>query len=179
MKKLKNKEFLHKVGWTLLVLVLICTLAMIVFLISQTTEVITPLTDNQTASEDMALDQELDAEIESALEANELATLSSVRNIESEYGVATRSYANGLFEHTVILSISDPPSGTFYEGWLAEGKIVSTGKFIKEEADTYTLVFTSTEDLSDLSNVIITQESLANGLDGKPELHILEGSFKN
>lgn len=181
IKKLKDKATLHKIGWVILIIVLLGTLGMMSFLITQTTSEITVLNQtnqpqNSSPNEDL-IDPQLNADIEAALQASQLATLVSLRDNE-DYGVATRSYENGVFQHEVILSISDPPVGAFYESWLVGEKIVSTGQFKKDiEDNTYSLTFSTAEDLSSLNKVIVTQESLANGLDGKPELEILEGNF--
>lgn len=105
--------------------------------------------------------------------------LAAVGNYQGN-GVATRSSENNSYFHEVIANIADPADGKFYEGWVVTpdlSSIVSTGKMIKEEDNTYTLTFTSEQDLSANVNVVITEETLANGLDGIPEDHVLEGSF--
>jgi len=170
-----------RAGWTLLVVALLSILAVMSYLISQVYNEAPPIdnpsSESQIATaEELAADPELEAEIEEALEAKMLATLLSVTDSE-DYGVATREYVDGVFTYEVILSIEDPPLGFFYEGWLAGGRVISTGALEKEEENTYTSTFTSEEDLTNLTDVIITQETSADGLDNKPELHLLEGQF--
>ncbi len=94
---------------------------------------------------------------------------------------ATRSYSGGKFTHTVTATIADPASGKFYEGWLVikkpELKFFSTGRMTKQANGTYTLSYTSDTDQSAYNSVIITDETEANGLDGKPEAHVFDASF--
>jgi uncharacterized protein YxeA len=96
-------------------------------------------------------------------------------------GTATRSFDGSIFTHTVTADIGDPAQGKFYEGWLVDKsptlKFFSTGKMVKE-GNKYTLKFTAKKDHPDYPDVVITEETEANGLDGNPETHVLEGSFK-
>ncbi len=100
----------------------------------------------------------------------------------SGMGTATRIFANGVFIHTAVANIGDPAEGKFYEGWLVKKtpslKLFSTGKLVKE-GDVYKLTFIASQDYSDYKNVMITEETSANGLDGVPEAHVLEGTFSN
>jgi hypothetical protein len=95
-------------------------------------------------------------------------------------GNASRVYEGGHFLHTASASINNPPGGKFYEGWLVKQdpklEFFSTGRMVKK-GNTYYLEFTVDTDLRDYNQVVITQESQSNGLDGVPEIHILEGSF--
>jgi len=108
-------------------------------------------------------------------------TLDSVGSYTGS-GVATRIFANGIFTHTVTAKIADPASGKFIEGWLVNmsltPKFFSTGKLKKENGE-YKLTFTANKDYTKYSNVVITEETEANGLDGVPEDHVLEGTFPN
>ena len=96
-------------------------------------------------------------------------------------GVATRKYENGTFSHMVLADLPDPAAGTFYEGWLVRGKMgdanfiyISTGKLTVAKGG-YLLEFQSkTIDYSDYTGVVVTLEKIN---DGKPETHVLEGSF--
>lgn len=91
--------------------------------------------------------------------------------------VATRSFLDGKFSHTLVVEGSEPAEGKFFEGWLTgSGGTISTGKLVAG-TDRYTLTFTSTDDNRNLNNVVITEETEANGLDGISEEHIFEGSF--
>ena len=94
-------------------------------------------------------------------------------------GTATGSYEDGKYMHNVVADIGDPAEGKFYEGWLAGGfGFISTG-MLEKEGDKYVLEFTSDKDLtSKYSKVVITEETLADGLDNKPEAHVIEGPWK-
>lgn len=101
-------------------------------------------------------------------------------------GLATRNYLPAQagearrFTHSVLADLPDPPTGSFYEGWLVRGKegdenfaFISTGKMRLAKGG-YILEFESGKDYSLYSGVIVTLERLD---DIKPEKHILEGSF--
>ncbi len=100
-------------------------------------------------------------------------------------GTASREVsASGKFEHTVDAVLNDPATSKFYEGWLVRGKMgdsnfafFSTGKLDKDADGHWRSSFESSVNYIDYSTVVITLETLANGLDGKPEEHLLEGSF--
>ncbi|CAN5642109.1 hypothetical protein BH23PAT2_BH23PAT2_09520 [soil metagenome] len=110
-------------------------------------------------------------------ELAELAMLAAVGDYSGE-GEARRSFVDGKFEHSVNAKVSDPADGKFYEGWLVKGtQFISTGKLAKADGINYSLSFTSSNGMSDYNKVVITEETEANGLDNKPEAHVLEGSF--
>ena len=97
-------------------------------------------------------------------------------------GTATRKFEEGIFRHTVNAKIGDPAPGKFYEGWLvlptASGpEFFSTGKLLKNR-QSYTVVFSTNQNFMDHIEVVVTEETEALGLDGVPESHVLEGSFK-
>ncbi len=98
-------------------------------------------------------------------------------------GTANRDYNGKTFVHLVVAQLPDPASGKFYEGWLVKKQptltFISTGKLEKEGGDDFVLLFTSETDYSDYNDVVITEETESLGLDGKPEAHVLEGSFTN
>lgn len=74
--------------------------------------------------------------------------------------------------------MGDPEEGKFYEDWLVKGvSFFSTGK-MKKDGDKYVLQYEVNENKSSFNNVVITEETEADGLDGKPEMHVLEGYFK-
>lgn len=113
--------------------------------------------------------------------AVETATLAAVGSYRGE-GLATRSFDGITFAHTVTANVADPAPGKFYEGWLvmpAIGgpKFFSTGK-LEKQAGSYTLRYTASQNYPDHKLVVVTEETAAAGLDGKPEAHVLEGSFK-
>lgn len=95
-------------------------------------------------------------------------------------GEATRVFSEGNFLHSVTATLSDPEPGKFYEGWLVkktpELSFFSTGKLIKE-GDKYVVYYEMNENKNEFNEVVITQETKSNGLDGQPEDHVLEGSF--
>ncbi len=95
-------------------------------------------------------------------------------------GSATRSFDGTTFAHTVSASLNDPPAGKFYEGWLVDKEptltFFSTGKLTKE-GNVYVLTFTAPQNYPEYNTVVITEETESMGLDDKPEVHVLEGSF--
>lgn len=92
-------------------------------------------------------------------------------------GVATRSFNGDKFVHEVIANLDDPAAGKFYEGWLVGDGFISTGKLVKETEGEWSLVFSDDLDMRNRDEVVITEETVANGLDDMPEAHVLEGSF--
>jgi hypothetical protein len=111
-----------------------------------------------------------------APEVEEIALLGVEGNTGS--GTATRT-VEGEYIHTVTAKVEDPAEGKFYEGWIVvnSNDFISTGELVKETEGEWSLTFTSSEDLSNYTNVVITEETSANGLDNIPEDHILEGAF--
>lgn len=102
--------------------------------------------------------------------------INAVGNYDGE-GLATRSYLDGIFAHTVSANLNPPANGKFYEGWLVKGSdFFSTGK-MNEQDGQYILEYTSDEDQRSFNEVVITEETEANGLDNNPEDHVLEGEF--
>jgi hypothetical protein len=93
-------------------------------------------------------------------------------------GIATRT-VDGKYVHNVTAELADPATGKFYEGWIVvdSSDFISTGELVKESEGQWSLTYTSDSDLSNYKDVVITEETSANGLDNKPEDHILEGSF--
>ena len=108
----------------------------------------------------------------------ETAELVAVNGYDAS-GTATRSYdeVNG-FLHEIIAELPEPPADKFYEGWLVgEGTFISTGEVTNEDGSTWSLVYNSDEDLRNLNEVVITEETLADGFDNIPETHVLDGEF--
>lgn len=109
----------------------------------------------------------------------ERTTLTGVGGFEGS-GTATRSFDGTTFIHTARTDgIRDPAAGKFYEGWLVGGSdptFFSTGKMEKMDGG-YELRYEIGEDRSEYPKIFITEETEADGLDGVPEAHILEGSF--
>jgi uncharacterized SAM-binding protein YcdF (DUF218 family) len=110
----------------------------------------------------------------------EVTELISVGGFTGE-AIATRVYDRGSFVHTITTkNVPDPASGKFYEGWLVKKEpkltFISTGE-LEKEGENYKLTYNVSTDYFDYSDVVVTEETEANGLDGKPETHILEGTF--
>ena len=147
--------------------------------------VLTRDSEESASNEALETSESQDAANETSAPADGVEPAANVEEIElmsvGDYegdGTATRSFENGQFLHEVIANIDDPAEGKFYEGWLVGGgQILSTGELEKEDEGVYSLVFESDQDLTDRDQVVITEETLANGLDGNPEDHVLEGSF--
>jgi rhodanese-related sulfurtransferase len=97
---------------------------------------------------------------------------------KSGSAVAIRSYIDGKYSHNVTMNTANPTSGKFYEGWLVKGTdFFSTGK-LTQNGESYVLTYESDNDRRDYKNVVITEETTANGLDNKPETHIFEAEFE-
>ena len=107
------------------------------------------------------------------------AALADVTGGES-YGLAHATFENGLYKLRVEMGSLTEPSETFsYQGWLVKrGEamiIVNIGTAVKTETG-YSMVFTSSQDLSEFDFFVLTLEQ-TGGL-STPEEHILEGSFR-
>ena len=104
--------------------------------------------------------------------------LTAQSGYEGSTGTATRRFSGSTFEHTIKAQLNDPPSGKFYEGWLVDGSnILSTGPLTKLD-DLWELNFSAQANYPSYTQVVVTEETEANGLDGVPETHVLEGSFE-
>ena len=110
----------------------------------------------------------------------ETASLVAVEDFTG-LGTAYRNFNETGFNHSVDVQLDAPEEGRFYEGWLVkqdpEPIFFSTGKLEMGEDGNYHLTYQTDEDVSDYPEVVITMETEADGLDGKPETHVLEGSF--
>ena len=107
------------------------------------------------------------------------AALADVTGGES-YGLAHASFENGIYTVVADLGNLTKPSENFsYQGWLVKRgeamMIVNAGTAVKTETG-YALVFTSSENLSELTFFVLTLER-TDGLSTAEE-HILEGSFR-
>lgn len=133
---------------------------------SETAEQVTPNTEEEQGSSE----KEVEADV---------ARLEAVGDFEGS-GRATRIFENGEFTHTVAANLEEPAEGKFYEGWLVtqtpELDFFSTGRLTKTNGN-YTLEFTGDEEYDEYKEVVVTEETEADGLDGVPETHVLEGSF--
>lgn len=132
----------------------------------------------ETTQETTPIETQEESQIE--VEVNmDTTALETVGDYEGS-GRATRIFEDGEFTHTVVAILDDPSEGKFYEGWLVtktpELDFISTGRLTKSGSN-YTLEFRIDEDYSEYNEVVITEETEANGLDGIPEDHVLEGAF--
>ncbi|HEB13319.1 MAG TPA: hypothetical protein ENI11_06550 [Actinobacteria bacterium] len=94
-------------------------------------------------------------------------------------GVAKRAFDGNKYTYEVKAELNDPPIGKFYEGWLVKGKtaFISFGKIDKVENE-YFMEFTTGQGIGIYKEVVITEETIDDGFDSKPETRLLEGSFK-
>jgi len=134
------------------------------------------LTVPQTLSTEDALEEKFALELPDDVEKTELNDVIGL----AASAIATRKFDAGTFTLTVLADLPEPDQGTFYEGWLVRGSegdsdfnVISIGR-LRIAKGGYLLEFQSSIDYSEHSNVIITQEKVA---DNVPEKHILEGSF--
>jgi cytoskeletal protein RodZ len=102
-------------------------------------------------------------------------TLMAVNGYDAT-GTATRTIS-GEYIHSVIAQMDEPAEGKFYEGWIVGPTVVSTGKLVQEVPGEWSLVFSDGENYERHTQVVITEETEANGLDNIPETHVLEGQF--
>lgn len=108
-----------------------------------------------------------------------------LESVDPRGGVAQalRKTENDVFKHRVEINAGDPQEGFFYEGWLVKKpslpiKFYSTGALEKNEHGHYVLYYEAPYDeRAEYNEVVITEETLADGLDGKPEEHIFDGRF--
>ena len=108
----------------------------------------------------------------------ETVQLISVRQT-NESGAAERYTGNdGKYTLVATANLDELPEDKFYEGWVVgDGRVISTGKLNQEANGVFSLIYTSEEDLFAQNRVVITEETLSQGLDNKPEDHVIEGSF--
>lgn len=183
-----NQHQKGSIGATQLVLavILIGFAAFVIWRVSETETATNESSAAATiASDSVPLDKREDeSSPQPALDAEPITenaqetTLEAVNDYAAT-GTATRAFNDTTFTHEVIMQAPPPADGKFYEGWLVGSSIVSTGKLVSEDENTWSLSFTSTDDLSQHTRVVITEETEADGLDGNPETHVLEGEFTN
>ena len=142
------------------------------FVVNRDSEDELPTEDSTTTSETNETSMPAD---DNEPQAKEETKLSAVGDYTGS-GTATRT-TEGTFLHEVVAELGPPADGDFYEGWLLGPSIVSAAMLIDEGGGMWSLTFTSDEDLSEHNSVVITEETLSDGLDGIPEDHVLEGDF--
>ena len=145
------------------------------------------IADPISVAEEMAAD-ELQAEVDNSqtsmlvgpqiVEGSlEEATLEAVEGFTGS-GIATNQITTeGDTIHGVVAQLEVPAEDKFYEGWIVGPSIISTGMLESEGGDEWSIVFTTNQDISEHDEVVVTLETLENGLDGVPEARVLEGSF--
>lgn len=143
-----------------------------------------PVDEGEIGEEEAASVEEVTRELSTQLgvtvaEDVERIALNDVRG-EDASGLATRNFVEGRFDHTALAALPDLTAGTHYRGWLVRGfegdenySVVDAGK-LRVSKGGYLLEFSSSQDLSDHSQVWITIEAED---DGKPETRVLEGDF--
>lgn len=109
----------------------------------------------------------------------EVADLVDVSGHEASGSARRRINEESMFEHGVIVkNLQNPGAARFYEGWLVRSDpvhFISTGIMDLTPDGSYELKYESDNlSLTDYPGVVITLEEVD---DGKPEVHILEGSF--
>jgi hypothetical protein len=82
-------------------------------------------------------------------------------------GVATRKYANGKFELTVLADLPEPKAGTGYQAYLYKDSSPILLGTLRIAKGGYMLDFTSSKDYSDYKKVVVKLSGAS----------ILEGSF--
>ena len=165
-----------KMMWVVLVVVLVIIVIGIlvwVFVVNKPST-----TENVTVSENSTIEENNQATQAPASEEINLLAIAPYTGTAT----ATRLFNDNIFTHTVTATTKDPAAGKFYEGWLVKklpGPPVffSTGKMVKE-GGVYKLTYTSDQNPVGYNQVVITEETEASGLDGKPEAHVFEGDFK-
>ena len=101
-------------------------------------------------------------------------SLSDVRYGGSASGTATRTFGDGSFSLTVSATLPNP-KGDRYQVWLINGSEVKDAGFMEGSGSSWSVVFRDKDKYSKFNNVWVTREITSEG--GKPELHVLEGSF--
>jgi hypothetical protein len=111
----------------------------------------------------------------------ESITLIPVDNFSGKIEEATREYTNKIFRLQIKARINDPDPKKFYEVWLAKdfpyNSLLSLG-ILKKDGLYYKLEYTSPVNKYLYDRIMITEESLDNGLDGKPGKRIFENIVK-
>jgi hypothetical protein len=92
----------------------------------------------------------------------------------SATATATRVYGNGSYSLTVLATLPDP-AGSKYQVWLVGGGQTLNAGFMDGAKTSWSLTLRDKDKYSTLSEIWITREITTE--DGKPERHILEGSF--
>lgn len=106
----------------------------------------------------------------------QVAPLTAVDGSNSS-GAAYRLVEDEKLYHAVMASMPDPQEGNVYEGWLVQPsplQFFSIGVMEKNEEDIWMLEYSTDNEYSSYTKVVITEETV---VDETPETHIIEGSF--
>ena len=154
------------------IVVLVVTVVGVIWYIDKTKVIETPKDTTTTTTTSSSLVVGSKTQIETI-------KLKSLENYSGD-GTATRIFKNGKFIHTVTTTLGNPAPGKFYEGWLVNMSkappFFSTG-LVENIDGVYELTYESNIGYLDYTMVVITEETSANGFDGVPEDHVLEGLF--
>jgi len=186
LKKPSSKT-LQKIGWAVLVLVLVAILSVMAYMIATTQRELpissqvtgtSPVVPTSASEALLANGSSLDPEVQAALDTGSIATLDTVRDGD-EFGVATRTFSDNKFTMDIIISTTPPNQKTSYVAWLDGEELIQLGALEKDttEDNTYILEFNSPEDFSNIDKVIISQEPEISSSIDTPTLIILEGIF--
>ncbi len=161
---------------TIVLVVVLASSSLVWYFISRNNVNDQPTAGSQQSSKESPQNKNTEPSDDITPPAIEEADLIAVNNYKGT-GVATRTIS-GEYIHNVTANISAPAEGKFYEGWIVgpEG-FISTGKLTQETEGSWSVVYVSNDNLASYNQVVITEETKANGLDNKPEAHVLEGKF--
>ncbi len=101
-------------------------------------------------------------------------SLTDVKHGGSASGTTTRTFGDGSYSLSVSATLPDP-KGDKYQVWLTNGSAVKNAGFMNGSKNSWSLVFNDKDLYSKYNEIWLTREITME--DGKPETHVLEGSF--
>jgi len=104
-----------------------------------------------------------------AIESASFVNVSGV----SGSATATRKYGDGSFTMSVNATLPIPEGDT-YQVWIVGGDILKLAGTM-DGSENYSLVFNDVDNYSSTNTIWITREITPN--EGRPEKHVLEGTF--
>ena len=102
------------------------------------------------------------------------ATFKDVKYGGQATATATRTFGAGSYSLSVNATLPNP-SGDRYQVWLVNGGEIKDAGFMSGSGKSWRLVFNDSSKYSSYNTIWITREITTEG--GKPEQHVLEGSF--
>ena len=102
------------------------------------------------------------------------ASFEDVKYGGSAKASATRTFGAGSLSISVNATLPDP-DGNRYQVWLVNGGQLKDAGFMKGSGSSWSLVYNDSDKYASYSGIWITREITTE--DGKPEQHVLEGSF--